>query len=205
MFAVVVGWSRATESPWLLCLLSAVGLAAYGWGQPRSPDRRRDRRGDRHGCNPGLRWNLRRAFRRHGRPACHGGPCTRRSRGPVRPRRFSGQPDWSSNGEGAGALNAANVLLEELTEIALTLPGAFTLREVLDRTRQLLRAHIDPRTVVLMTIDEASGEWTPKITDRASMRASYHRRDLPPPLLVALESGETPGAAQRPGRRRLHR
>lgn len=192
VFAVVVGWSGATESPWLLCLLSAVGLAAYGWGSRAALTagaiavaivtgatqlsggtfaERFDDTGD-------LLATVSLAL------AAAGGLF-------VRAQVLEAARLVEQRGGELARLNAANVLLEELTEIALTLPGAFTLREVLDRTRQLLRAHIDPRTVVLMTIDEASGEWTPKITDRASMRASYHRRDLPPPLLVALESGET--------------
>lgn len=192
VFATVVGWSGATESPWLLCLLTSVGLAAYGWGNRSAilagaiavvvvsaatgasggPFAERfDDTGD-------LLATVSLAL------AASGGLF-------LRTRALEAASLVQQKGGELARLNAANALLEELTEIALTLPGAFTLREVLHRTRQLLRTHLDPRTVVLLTLDEASGDWTPKITDRASMRAAYQRDDLPSPLLEALESGRT--------------
>lgn len=192
VFAIVVGWSGATESPWLLCLLTAVGLAAYGWGNRTALlaggiavvlitvatqvsgglfAERFDDTGD-------LLATVSLAL------AAAGGLF-------LRTRVLEAARVVQQRGGELARLSAANALLEELTEIALTLPGAFTLREVLDRTRQLLRTHMDPRTVVLMTIDEASDEWTPKITDRASMRASYHPSDLPAPLRATLDAGDT--------------
>lgn len=192
VFAIVVGWSGATESPWVLCLLTAVGLAAYGWGNRMALTAgaiavvlvtgatqlsggvfatRFDDTGD-------LLATVSLAL------AAAGGLF-------MRARVLEAARAAQQRGGELARLGAANALLEELTEIALTLPGAFTLREVLDRTRRLLKSHIDPRTVVLMTIDEASGEWAPKITDRASMRASYHRIDLPAPLQAALDTGDT--------------
>ncbi len=192
VFAVVVGWSGATESPWLLCLLTAVGLAAYGWGRRHAlvagtasvaivaavMQLSRDPFGVRFDDTADLFATVSLAL------AAAGGLF-------LRARAIEAARLTQQAGGELTRLNAANALLEQLTEVALTLPGAFTLREVLERTRQLLRTHADPQTIVLVTFDEASGEWTPKMTDRASMRPAYHRGDLPTGLLRALESEST--------------
>lgn len=192
VFAVVVGWSGATESPWLLCLLTAVGLAAYGWGRHTalvsgvvavvgvtvamgvSGATVADRFDDTSDLLATVSLAL----------AASGGLY-------LRMRAIETARLLQRNRGELTRLEAANALLEQLTEVALTLPGAFTLREALERTRQLLQRHLDPRTIVLLTLDEPSGEWTPKMTDRVSMRSAYHRNDLPAPLLTALEAGST--------------
>lgn len=192
VFAVAVGWSGTTESPWLLCLLTAVGLAAYGWGRGAAllagggavavvtvtmvvsratVANRFDDTGD-------LLATVSLAL------AAAGGLY-------LRTRTLEAARALSRDRGELARLEAANALLEQLTDVALTLPGAFTLREVLERTRGLLRTYLDPRITVLLTLDEASGEWTPKITDRVSMRSSYHRNELPTRLLAALEAGST--------------
>ena len=192
VFALAVGWTGATESPWLLCLLVAVGIAAYGWGSRMALlagttavvtctvvmqltgaafAERFDDTGD--------------LLATTGMALAAAGGLYLRSRA-LEAQRILLRTD----GELA-RLGAANALLQQLTEVALTLPGAFTLREVLESTRSLLRTHVDPRTIVLVTPDERTGEWTPKLTDRASMRAMYHREDLPAGLREALDTDST--------------
>lgn len=202
VFAVAVGWSGATESPWLLCLLSAVGLAAYGWGRrcalvsgavavvlvtlslQLSGGTFASRLDDTGDLLAVVSLAL----------AATGGLFVRSRvlEATRRARRTDGE---------LARLHAANTLLSQLTEVALTLPGAFTMREVLTRTRELLRTHLRPRTVVLLTLDENTGEWTPKITDHASMRAAYVREELPAPLREALEQGRTVTSSSREPRR----
>lgn len=192
VFAIVVGWSGGTESPWLLCLLTAVGLAAYGWGRRVALLAGACAVVVVTGATQVSGGRFAEYFNDTGDLLATVSLALTAAGGLfLRTRVIEATRLVQQRGGELARLNAANALLEELTEIALTLPGAFTLREVLDRTRQLLRTHMDPRTVVLMTIDEASGEWTPKITDRVSMRASYHRSDLPDPLLAALDAGDT--------------
>ena len=93
------------------------------------------------------------------------------------------------------ALADANRLLGELSEVALTLPGSFTLREALQRIRGQLDTFMGPRVIALVTLDEHSEEWTPKITDRCAMRAAYQRDELPGPLREVLATG---GPVDRP-------
>lgn len=192
VFGVAVGLSGATESPWLLCLLTAVGVASFGWGR-------------RHALAAGalavaavtLLFEL------------SGGALSRRLDDAgdllavvslalsaaagvfLRTRAIEASREASRAGGELTRLRSANELLQELTDVALTLPGAFTLREALNRSRELLGTFMDPRTVVLVTLDENTDEWTPKLTDRASMRAAYRREELPEPLLLALDVSTT--------------
>ncbi|MFV0316297.1 MAG: sensor histidine kinase [Microthrixaceae bacterium] len=192
VFSVAVGLSGATESPWLLCLLTALGLAAYGWGRGHALvsgivavamvtllselsgddlSKRLDDAGD-------LLAVVSLAL------SAAGGLF-------LRARAIEAMRLARETGGEVARLRSANILLQELTGVALTLPGAFTLREALVRTRDLLSTYMDPRTIVLVTLDENTDEWTPKITDRAAMRATYRREDLPEPLCLALEVDTT--------------
>ncbi|MEZ5238629.1 MAG: GAF domain-containing sensor histidine kinase [Microthrixaceae bacterium] len=192
VFATAVGWTGTTESPWLLCLLVAVGLAAYGWGS---------RTALLAGAGAvvvvsvtmqltGVSFADR--FDDTGDLLATAGLALAAAAGVfLRARALEAASVVERTGGELVRLSSANALLEQLTEVVLTLPGAFTMREVLERTRTLLRRQIDPRTVVLVTLDEVTGEWTPKITDRATMRASYHREDLPQVLRWALDADRT--------------
>lgn len=192
VFAVAVGLSGATESPWLLCLLTAVGLAAYGWGNrfalwagvlavasvtllvELSGGSLSDRLDDAGDLLAVVSLAL----------AAAGGLF-------LRSRAIEAARLVQRTGGELARLRSANELLRELTDVALTLPGAFTLREALSRSRDLLGTYMDPRTVVLVTLDENTDEWTPKITDRAAMRAAYERDELPEPLRLALDVART--------------
>ena len=83
-------------------------------------------------------------------------------------------------------LSETNELLEMLNVVARTLPDSLSLREALDRIRQQLSDSFDARVICLMTFDDNSEEWVPKIADGCALRPAYPTSDLPIPLAEAL-------------------
>ena len=83
-------------------------------------------------------------------------------------------------------LSEANDLLTLLNTVARTLPNSLTLREALDRSREQMHDSFDARVICLLTFDENSEEWVPKLADGCTLRPSYLRADLPGPLAEAL-------------------
>lgn len=85
-------------------------------------------------------------------------------------------------------LSETNELLEMLNVVARSLPDALSLREALDRVRHQMTERFDARVICLMTYDDASEEWVPKIADGCALRPSYPSSELPDPLARALAS-----------------
>ncbi|MBS1837275.1 MAG: sensor histidine kinase [Actinobacteria bacterium] len=85
-------------------------------------------------------------------------------------------------------LAEANQLLEMLNVAARRLPDALSLRDALDRVRHQMSETFDARVICLMTYDDASEEWVPKIADGCALRPAYPRSELPPALRQALGS-----------------
>lgn len=83
-------------------------------------------------------------------------------------------------------LSETNELLEMLNVVARTLPDSLSLREALDRIRQQLCDSFDARVICLMTFDDHSEEWVPKIADGCALRPAYPTSDLAAPLAEAL-------------------
>lgn len=99
-------------------------------------------------------------------------------------------------------LSETNQLLEMLNVVARTLPDSLTLRDALERIRHQLIDTFDARVICLMTYDEGSEEWVPKLADGCALRPAYPRSDLPAPLRIALDE---PGPATVPNRATIHR
>lgn len=85
-------------------------------------------------------------------------------------------------------LSEANELLEMLNVVTRSLPDALSLREALDRVRQQMTERFDARVVCLLTYDDASEEWVPKIADGCALRPAYPGPELPSALARALTS-----------------
>ena len=84
-------------------------------------------------------------------------------------------------------LSETNELLEMLNVVARTLPDSLSLREALERIRQQLHDSFDARVICLMTFDDNSEEWVPKIADGCALRPAYPSAELPPALARALD------------------
>jgi signal transduction histidine kinase len=85
-------------------------------------------------------------------------------------------------------LSEANDLLVLLTQAARTLPGSLSLRDTVEKARQQLRRDLDVDTVVLLTLDEPTDEWTTRIADGCVMTAAYPTSELPGALASALRA-----------------
>lgn len=191
VFSVAAGWTGATESPWFVCVMTALGIAAFGWGT--------------RGAFTGgvIAISLVVIFNE-----VDGADITSLATEELdllaaismalaaaagiflRSRTLQAARTARRESSELSTLRSANDLLGELTEVALTLPGSFTLREALGRTRALLQEHLAPATTVLLVLDEHSDEWVPRITDGCAMRAAYAIEELPAPL-AAVASGRT--------------
>lgn len=190
VFAIVTGWTGAGESPWAFCVITAVAVAALGWGARHAAVAFLVASGFLvigvfvSGWDPGslmdTRTDLLTLFT----------TIVAAATGVFLRRRLLEAEDRSALvDDELSRLRQANVLLGELSEIALNLPGAFTLRDALQRIRGQVGSVLDPRVIALVTLDEHSDEWTPKLTDRCAMRSAYRLPDLPEPLRIALERG----------------
>jgi len=187
VFALAAGWTGGTESPFVFCVMAAVAIAAFGWGwwaaatcggvavvgvvigtavsvSPLSTlaDSQRD-----------LAMVMMLAA------AASAGPY-------VRNRIIEAESATAQVADDLTQLREANELLGELADIALSLPGSFTLREALQRTREQLATFLDPSVVALFTLDEHNDEWAPKLSDRCALRAAYPADELPEPLATVL-------------------
>ncbi len=188
VFSLAAGWTGAEESPWAFCAMTAIAIAAFGWGARQAlgagavavcltfagtvfAGAELSELGD-------SRIDLLVVFMSV--VAAVVGVFVRRRLGEAEARTAEVSGELSR-------LRQANVLLGELSEVALTLPGAFTLRDALQRVRGRLMTFLRPRVIAIVTLDEHNDEWTPKMTDRCALRSAYQRSELPEPLLAALD------------------
>ncbi|MGI9577519.1 MAG: histidine kinase, partial [Microthrixaceae bacterium] len=189
VFSVAVGWTDATESPWVLCLLSAVCIASFGWGSSMAL------------TVGAISVALVSIFlevagadltevvsETNDLLAVIGLALAAAGGVFMRTRVLQAASGVRRMDTELSRLTKANELLGELSDVALTLPGAFTLREAIERTRSLLATYTEPRVIALLTLDEHNDEWTPKITDRCAMRAAYPKSDLPAAFAEVLAS-----------------
>lgn len=189
VFSVATGWTGATESPWVLCLLSAVCIAAFGWGTAMALPA-----GAISVALVSIFFQISGAdltevvAETNDLLAVIGLALAAAGGVFVRTRLLQAASGAREMDTELWRLAKANELLGELSDVALTLPGAFTLREAIERTRSLLATYTDPRVIALVTLDEHNDDWTPKITDRCAMRAAYPEHDLPLPLRNVLGS-----------------
>ncbi len=83
-------------------------------------------------------------------------------------------------------LSEANDLLHILNQLARTLPRSLDLREAVGAARDELRRTFDADVVALVTLDEATEEWVPQLTDGCAMRPSSTVSELPSVLARAV-------------------
>lgn len=88
------------------------------------------------------------------------------------------------------SLNEANGLLTLVNSVARTLPTSLTLREALHTAQRQISDTFDARVVCLLTLDENTDEWVPKLAEGCVMRPAYSAGALPEPLATALRSPE---------------
>jgi signal transduction histidine kinase len=88
------------------------------------------------------------------------------------------------------SLNEANGLLTLVNSVARTLPTSLTLREALHTAQRQISDTFDARVVCLLTLDENTDEWVPKLAEGCVMRPAYSAGSLPEPLATALRSPE---------------
>lgn len=189
-FAVAAGFTGGTESPWIFCTMTAVAIAAYGWGWITalftsglsilgvlagiafSADHD-------YGVlyDSSQDWAVVATFVLASLVGIY-----------VRKRLIEAEESQRHILGDLANLEHANELLRELSSVAITLPGAFSLREALDRVRTMLNDLFDPDVAILVTLDEHSEEWTPKITDGVTMATSYRLSQLPKPLQETIQT-----------------
>jgi signal transduction histidine kinase len=187
VFALVTGWTGAEESPWVFCAMAAIALAAFGWGARQALAAGAvGLVGVAVGVALGgwpaeIMWSSRIdlviVFTTVVAAAV--GVFVRRRLLDAEARTALARGELAT-------LRHANLLLGELSEVALRLPGAFTLRDALERTRSQVTTFLHPRAMAVVTLDEHNDEWTPKMTDRCALRPSYPLDELPEPLRAAL-------------------
>jgi signal transduction histidine kinase len=83
-------------------------------------------------------------------------------------------------------LSEANDLLVSLTRAARSLPGSLSLRDTVEQARRQLRRDLEVDTVVLLTWDEPTDDWTTRIADGCVLASAYSSDALPGGLAEAL-------------------
>jgi signal transduction histidine kinase len=186
VFSIAAGWTGATESPWVFCAMAAVVVASFGWGPwfaiagvlVSIGGVLLGLAGDGNGFD---------AVAGSGRDYVLAAflICAAAGGAFMRSRLVEAESRANlASGELAGLVNA-NELLTELSGVALTLPGSFTLREAIEQIRGRLREILQPEVIALLTLDEHQDEWSPKIADRCAMRPAGTIAELPEPLRAA--------------------
>ena len=84
------------------------------------------------------------------------------------------------------SLSEANGLLTLVNTVARTLPTSLTLREALHTAQRQISDTFDARVVCLLTLDEHAEEWVPKLAEGCQLRPAYVTATLPEPLAAAL-------------------
>jgi len=85
-------------------------------------------------------------------------------------------------------LAETNDLLHILNQVARTLPTSLDLREALLNARDQLRNAFDASVIALMILDDATGEWVPRIADGCSLSPSSTVETLPEPMQAAVDA-----------------
>lgn len=88
------------------------------------------------------------------------------------------------------SLSEANGLLTLVNSVARTLPTSLTLREALHTAQRQITDTFDARVVCLLTLDENTDEWVPKLAEGCVLRPAYRSDALPEPLADALRRSE---------------
>lgn len=88
------------------------------------------------------------------------------------------------------SLSEANRLLTMVNTVARTLPTSLTLREALETAQRRINETFDARVVCLLTLDEHTDEWVPKVAEACELRPAYRTTELPEPLAAARRRGE---------------
>lgn len=88
------------------------------------------------------------------------------------------------------SLSEANGLLTLVNSVARTLPTSLTLREALHTAQRQISDTFDARVVCLLTLDENADEWVPKLAEGCVLHPAYRTESLPEPLAAALRDGE---------------
>ncbi len=204
VFSVAVGWTGATESPWLLCLLTAVAVAAFGWGPSTAL------------TSGAVSVAIVTVFfevsgadltsivaETNDLFAVISVAVTAAGGVFLRNRLLDAARKSRAAGGELARLRAANDLLGELSDVALTLPGAFTLREALDRTRTLLTTYMQPWVIALLTLDEHNDD--PGDCDRGDRLATEYNAENDRDDRYQICRGRHAGGADPPGQSRSQR
>jgi signal transduction histidine kinase len=88
------------------------------------------------------------------------------------------------------SLSEANGLLTLVNSVARTLPTSLTLREALHTAQRQIADTFDARVVCLLTLDENAEEWVPKLAEGCVLHTAYRSEKLPEPLASALRRDE---------------
>jgi len=88
-------------------------------------------------------------------------------------------------------LAETNDLLHILNQMARNLHTSFDLRQVLGTTKRQLVGEFDAEVIGLLTRDEATNSWMPQMAEACALPQTLESSQLPYPLSQALLTGET--------------
>lgn len=187
VLGLAVGYDGGLESPFVFCVLAAVVVLAFGWGArrgfaglalavvmllvgtaigPTGWNQQWDGQRDLGAVMVLVLGTAAAVF--------------------VRNRLVEDESRRVALAGQVARLAETNDLLLLLNRVARTLPNSLTMREALERSRQQLIDTFDARVICLLTYDDASEDWVPKLAEGCSLRPSYPTAELPEPLGRAL-------------------
>jgi len=181
LFAMAAGFSGGPRSPFVFCVITAVAVAAFGWGYLSGFVAMFCGVGAMimgmalHGSIPGVGDRLSLSIAGAFLVAVLIPGLIRSALLDVERRRIqiTGRLD---------ALVETNDLLTMLNALARTLPTSLNLREALDNAHLQISQTFHPSVVCLMELDETSDEWVPKLAEGCVLKPSSESSELPGPL-----------------------
>jgi len=186
------GVSSGFDSPFIFCLLVAIGVASFGWGLLNGL----------WGLLNGLLTILAALIAMAVVSAATGGPLNLGDVGGiafliallavaalvalVRDNLINRQREQVALSSRVDMLSETNEMLGILNQVARTLPESMDLREAANATTRELTTQFRANTIGLLVRDDATSEWLPMITEGIEFNDSVATSRLPTPMQQAL-------------------
>lgn len=188
VLGVALGFSDGLESPFVFCLVVAVGVAALGWGVLHAL----------LALGAGTAATTVSAVTVGGTTGLGERPTAVLLAsllalvlvvGAIRSRLADAEHRRRRLVDELDVLTETNDLLQILNRVARTLPSSLDLRQALETSRRQLADTFDATTIALVAPDDAGASWSPLLADGCAFDTSVDLAALPRPLRRALDAG----------------
>ena len=187
--AVAVGWSGGPSSPFVFCVMTAVAVAAFGWGY-LSGITALALAWAGMVAGVGLHGELLHLSTGTSLGAAGGLFIAALLPALISSSLLDNESDRALTAGRLDALSETNDLLTMLNAVARTLPTSLNLRDAVDTAREQITITFHPSVICLIEYDETGDEWVPKLAEGCVLRPTSHSGELPSALRSVIDLDE---------------